>query len=100
MMSGLLRKPVDEVKTTVGSERRGSQPIRGHYPGDVTTLDQSERRGSVPNMERMRLARRRKSIPAYLGYGSVGKSHSSSLEINCFPMFAQIQTSVSDEDIS
>ena len=61
------RKPVDEVKTTVGSERRGSQPIRGHYPGDVTTLDQSERRGSVPNMERMRLARRRKSIPAYLG---------------------------------
>ena len=67
LMIFYCRKPVDEVKKTVGSERRGSQPIRGHYPGDVTTLDQSERRGSVPNMERMRLARRRKSIPAYLG---------------------------------
>ena len=27
----------------------------------------SERKGSIPNIDRMRLARRRKSIPAYLG---------------------------------
>ena len=32
-----------------------------------TGNSRSERRGSIPNIDRMRLARRRKSIPAYLG---------------------------------
>ena len=41
--------------------------IQRNFEEAETGNNSSERRGSIPNIDRMRLARRRKSIPAYLG---------------------------------
>merc|ERR1712241_1441082 len=67
--------------------------------GDV--IDESRlsiRRSSTPCLERRRLSSRRKSIPAYLGYGP-GKSRRSSSE-ECFSMFATVKKSRSEDELT